>query len=89
MMLILDLQTLTEHFNLKFLSTNTTPVTRPPPPQAGFSFQISGRVGNGPPPQGGGLKGGNGVRKGGGMARDSVATNKLINNVYKRGLSWI
>ena len=54
----------------------------------GFSFQISGRGGNGPPPQGGDSRGGLGP-EGGGMARDSVATNKLINNVYKRGLSWI
>ena len=40
------------------------------------------------PPHGGDLRGGLGP-EGGGMARDSVATNKLINNVYKRGLSWI
>ena len=36
------------------------------------------------PPLGGGLG-----LEGGGMKRDSVATNKLINNVSKRGLSWI
>ena len=46
MMLILDLkllQTLTEHFNIKFWSTNTTPVTHPPPPQG---FHLGGGGGH-------------------------------------------
>ena len=43
------------------------------PGGAGFSIQISERGGNGPPPMGGGSRGGNKSGRGG-MARDADAT---------------